>query len=73
MLSYINDLTSVPMIRLIILIFFFLFILGILTRIFDFLGVRFEIIHTYMLWIVVLLTLIVFLPQESSNLGGIVI
>ena len=56
MLSYINDLTSVPMIRLIILIFFFLFILGILTRVFDFLGVRFEIIHTYMLWIVVLLT-----------------
>ena len=73
MLSYINDLTSVPMIRLIILIFFFLFILGILTRIFDFLGVRFEIIHTYMLWIVVLLTLIVFLPQQSSNLNGILL
>ena len=73
MLSYINDLTSVPMIRLIILIFFFLFILGILTRIFDFLGVRFEIIHTYMLWIVVLLTLIVFLPQQSSNLNGIIL
>lgn len=73
MLSYINDLTSVPMIRLIILIFFFLFILGIITRIFEFLGVRFEIIHTYMLWIVVLLTLIVFLPQQSSNLSGILI
>ena len=73
MLSYINDLTSVPMIRLIILIFFFLFILGIITRIFEFLGVRFEIIHTYMLWIVVLLTLIVFLPQQSSNLNGILI
>lgn len=73
MLSYINDLTSVPMIRLIILIFFFLFILGILTRVFDFLGVRFEIIHTYMLWIVVLLTLIVFLPQKSSNLDGIIL
>jgi hypothetical protein len=73
MISYINDLTSVPMIRLIILIFFFLFILGILTQIFDFIGVRFEIVQTYMIWIVVLLTFIVFLPQQSSNLHGIVL
>ena len=68
MLEIINDIFSVPFIRLIAMIIFFLFIYGLLSRIFEFFGVRYEIKTTYLIWIAVVIMLITFLPQKESNL-----
>ena len=68
MLEIINDIFSVPFIRLIAMILFFLFIYNLLYRIFDFFGIRYEIQTTYLIWIAVVIMLLTFLPQKESNL-----
>lgn len=68
MISIFNDILSIPVVKLIVLIFFFLFIYGMISKIFIFLGVRSEIANTYLMWISVLLILITFLPQRESTL-----
>lgn len=68
MLAIINDIFSIPFVRLIAMIFFFLFIYKLLYRIFEFFGIRYEIRTTYLIWIAVVIMLLTFLPHRESNL-----
>ena len=69
MLKLFNNLFSIPFVRLIGMILFFLFLYRILYRVFEFLGIRYEIRTTYLLWVAVLIILLTFLPHKESNLS----
>lgn len=63
-----GDILSNKFIKLVIAIFFFLFIYQIIYNIGIFLGWDDIVLDSYMLWIAVLIVLIVILPIQRSML-----
>jgi len=64
----ISEILSNKFIKIIIAVFFFLFIYGIIYQIGIFFGWNKIVIDTYMMWIAILVFLIVILPIQRSFL-----
>jgi hypothetical protein len=68
MLKYINDFLSIPLVKIVFVLGFFLFFYDLILDIMHFMGVKKEISSTYILWICVILILLAFLPEKMSYL-----
>ena len=55
-------------IKIIIALFFFLFIKNILQKIGEFLGLQQQVLDTYVFWLICIILLYTFLPEKRSTM-----